>query len=163
MPSTPLTVELFELPSGPDDPRWGEFMELTEFFNRNDSEALGLTIYDNDPLELFAYLTAPYERHIHHVVRANGRLIGAARCTWSVEDDAKTTWIEGGVIPEMRNQGIGATLFARALESVAGSGRAVIQVGAVHRSGPGEQVSAATGFGPYRPKILVYGFLVNRL
>ncbi len=147
--SQQLTIEDLALPGSMNEPGSAAYVDFIELRNTIDAEALGSTAEDLDPAEALPYFKdQTYDRRRLLTARLDSRLVGLAIMSWAVGDATNVTWIDGGVHPAHRNRGVGSALLDHVEAIARESGRAVIQVGAIHKSVQGgERLASPTGFG----------------
>ena len=145
---TIFSVEELPVPDRIDDDDAADFIETIEV--RNSIEAAS---YGTHELTMTAAETLPYWLDREHSprrlfgVRLDGRIVGRAYYEKSVADGDQVAWSTVEVLPEFRGRGIG-TAMADTVERLArDDARARLLVYVVSPDGPGERLTAATGFG----------------
>jgi len=145
---TIFSVEELPVPDRIEDDDAADFIETIEV--RNSIEAAS---YGTHELTMTAAETLPYWLDREHSprrlfgVRLDGRIVGRAYYEKSVADGDQVAWSTVEVLPEFRGRGIG-TAMADTVERLArDDARARLLVYVVSPDGPGERLTAATGFG----------------
>ena len=145
---TSFTVEELTIPDAIGDDDASDFIETIEV--RNSIEAAS---YGTSELTMTAAETLPYWLDREHAprrlfgVRIDGRIVGRAYYERNVADDDRVAWSTVEVLPDQRRRGIG-TALADTVEQLARSdSRQRLLVYVVSPDGPGDRLTAATGFG----------------
>jgi GNAT superfamily N-acetyltransferase len=145
---TSFTVEELTIPDTIGDDDASDFIETIEV--RNSIEAAS---YGTSELTMTAAETLPYWLDREHAprrlfgVRVDGRIVGRAYYERNVADDDRVAWSTVEVLPDQRRRGIG-TALAETVERLArADSRQRLLVYVVSPDGPGDRLTAATGFG----------------
>jgi GNAT superfamily N-acetyltransferase len=145
---TSFAVEELTIPDAIGDDDASDFIETIEV--RNSIEAAS---YGTSELTMTAAETLPYWLDREHAprrlfgVRVDGRIVGRAYYERNVADDDRVAWSTVEVLPEQRGRGIGTTLADTVEQLARSDSRQRLLVYVVSPDGPGERLTAATGFG----------------
>ncbi len=160
---TDLTIEELPIPASLDDPSSADFQVVVDIRNSVSALALGQAADTETPQELLPHLQDQQYEHKHlYVVRRDGVVVGYSFLVWSVDPETRVTWIEAGVPPPLRRQGIGTALFERMEGLARESGRPVLQGGGFHLPVDGQRLESPTGFGSLPREESGVRFLLDR-
>jgi len=160
---TAITIEELIIPESLDTPEADAFREAVAVRNAVAGEVLGPAAGSNTPEEMHPYLLdQQHERKVPYIVRKDGEIVATGMVVWSVEPETRVTWLDVGVHPDHRRQGIGTALFDH-LEAIAReSGRPIVQGGGLHLPADGPRLESPTGFGSLPAEEPSVRFLLKR-
>jgi GNAT superfamily N-acetyltransferase len=162
VPSSAIIEEL-AIPASLDNPQADDFRTVNAIRNAVASEVLGAVAGTTEPEEVLPYLRDQQHEHKRlYVVRQDGEIVAYAVMAWSVEPETRITWLETGVRPNRRRQGIGTALFDHLEDIAQASGRSFIQGGGFHLPVDGPRLESPTGFGSVPKEEPSARFLLKR-
>jgi GNAT superfamily N-acetyltransferase len=127
MTAGPLEIERVPIPQSLTDPNAGDFLDGVELGNLIRRHVWGSDDFRrSDRQELVASQPTPYEERIILGARRGGRLLGRALAAVPLTDNLTSCYVDLGVHPESRSQGIGAALYAEAERYARSLGRSTL-------------------------------------
>lgn len=161
--TTSITIDELPIPASLDALEARDFLLANDLRNAVLLDARGPAADPNTPEEMLAYLhEQQFERKQWHVARQHGTMVAYATTSWSTDSATRVTWLDIGVLPAKRGQGIGTAVFDRMEARARDAGRPVVQGGAFHLPTEGPRLESPTGFGAIPREERNARFLLNR-
>ena len=143
-----IHIRELEIPSSVGAEGWDDFVAAMGIHYGNEALTYGTDELAFTPAEtLPEFLDEEHQPTRLFVARDETRMVGAARYEVEPGDDPKTAWLMVDVLPGARRGGVGSALSAKLQSIAATDGIRKAIVYAVSGYGPGERLSAPTGFG----------------
>ena len=157
-------IDALVVPASLDVPEAADLLAMIDVMNAVSHDAMGAAADIIAPVEMLASLQdQQYQRKHLYLARLNGNIVGWAGVIWGVEYDLRVTWVDLGVHPDFRNQGVGTALFEHVERLAQEADRPVIQgMGSYRAAHDGPRLDSPTGFGSLPKADPGVRFLQNR-
>jgi GNAT superfamily N-acetyltransferase len=143
-----IEIRELEIPSSVGGNGWGDFEAAMAVHFGNEALSYGTDELAFTPAEALPLLLDQENAPTRiFVARESTRIVGTARYEIEPGDDPKTAWLMIDILPGRRRAGIGSALSAKLQGVAATDGIRKAIVYAASPDGPGERVTAPTGFG----------------